>query len=327
MKVRGTNMSGLEFGDPPYPGTYGTTHTEGVTEDDADYFFQKKGMRVARIPFMWERVQQSLGGALDSAELGHLSTCVERVTSRCAMAIIEPHNFFQYTPIGGTTTYRVGSAEVTQAHFVDLWGRLADTYKTNSKVLFNLMNEPPGEPICTTEYWLESANAAIAEIRAHGAANKIVVPGNGYSGPHSWFADWYGTSNSDAMDGVVDSGNNFCIELHCYFDGDGSGSYPDGDITDVNIGVDRILPVTTWLRSKGLKGIVGEFGTPNTVYCQQAVTKFLNHIEANRDVWIGWQWWSAGPNWPEEYPLRLEPTGGPGASVDRPQMDWLEPYL
>src|SRR5262252_8897270 len=55
-------MSGLEFGGPPYPGTYGTTHTEGVTEDDADYFFQKKGMRVARIPFMWERVQQSLIG-------------------------------------------------------------------------------------------------------------------------------------------------------------------------------------------------------------------------------------------------------------------------
>lgn len=44
--------------------------------------------------------------------------------------------------------------------------------------------------------------------------------GNAWTGAHSWFQDWYGTPNSEVMDGIVDAGDNFVFEIHQYLDGD-----------------------------------------------------------------------------------------------------------
>ena len=83
------------------------------------------------------------------------------------------------------------------------------------------MNEPN---TMLTETWLSDANAGIAGIRAAGANQLILVPGNGWTGAHGWSQSYYGTSNSQVMTGVVDSANNFAFEVHQYFDGDYSGT-------------------------------------------------------------------------------------------------------
>jgi endoglucanase len=36
-----------------------------------------------------------------------------------------------------------------------------------------------------------------------------MVPGNGWTGAHSWFQAYYGTPNASVMSGIVDPGNNF----------------------------------------------------------------------------------------------------------------------
>jgi hypothetical protein len=74
--------------------------------------------------------------------------------------------------------------------------------------------------------------------------------------------------------------------------------------------------------TRGYRGFLGEFGAAANDTCSAAVDDLLDHLEANRDVWLGWAWWAAGPWW-GDYMFTLEPEDG----TDRPQMDVLEPHL
>src|SRR5690606_13126664 len=115
----------------------------------------------------------------------------------------------------------IGSSAVEVADFGDLWTRLANEYGDDPQVIFALMNEPNTMP---TEQWLTAANGGIAAIRTAGADNLILVPGNAWTGAHSWSQDWYGTPNAEVMAGVVDPGENYAIEVHQYLDADFSGT-------------------------------------------------------------------------------------------------------
>ena len=79
-------MAGGEFGAPaadptsgfsnPNPGTYGQAYhfDQQATFD----YLAARGIEVVRIPFRWERLQPTLGGRLDDAELGRLKAVVAR---------------------------------------------------------------------------------------------------------------------------------------------------------------------------------------------------------------------------------------------------------
>jgi endoglucanase len=88
-------------------------------------------------------------------------------------------------------------------------------------VIFGLMNEPHS---MATELWLNNANAAIAAIRSTGAENLVLVPGNAWTGAHSWNSNWYGTPNSTVMLNITDSLNNYAYEVHQYLDSNSSGN-------------------------------------------------------------------------------------------------------
>ena len=129
-------------------------------------------MNVFRIPFRWERLQRSLFAAFDGAESARLASVVAYATGHGAHVILDPHNYARY--YGAL----VGSGSVPNSAFADFWSRLAAQYKGNPRVIFGLMNEPHDMP---TEQWVAAANAAIAAIRAAGAQNLILVPGNGWT--------------------------------------------------------------------------------------------------------------------------------------------------
>ena len=57
IRYTGTNLAGAEFGDTVLPGTFGTNYTY-PTNAEVDYFVGK-GMNTFRVPFRWERLQQS----------------------------------------------------------------------------------------------------------------------------------------------------------------------------------------------------------------------------------------------------------------------------
>jgi len=72
------------------------------------------------------------------------------------------------------------------------------------------------------------------------------------------------------------------------------------------------------------RGFLGEFAGGNNSNCEQSIISALDYMQTNSDVWIGWSWWAAGPQW-GEYIFTLEPTNN--FTNDRPQMSWLLPFL
>jgi endoglucanase len=206
---------------------------------------------------------------------------------------------------------------VSQGSFADFWRRLAEHFSGNAKVIFGLMNEPHD---MTTELWLEDANAAISAIRTAGAPNLILVPGNGWTGAHSWTSSYYGTPNADVMKSVVDPLDDFAFEMHQYLDGDSSGTAES--CVSETIGSERMQSATAWLRQEGYRGFLGEFGGGRNPTCYGALDDLVSYLENNDDVWLGWTYWAAGPWW-GDYMFTIDPAGG----QDRPQMDVLETHL
>jgi endoglucanase len=307
--MRGVNLSVAEFGEKALPGVYDKDYAY-PTLAEVDYFKSKK-MNTLRVPFLWERLQPTLNQAFNATELKYLTDFINAATQKDMKVIVDPHNYARYRG------KLIGSSEVPVAAFADFWTRLANTFKNNSRVVFGLVNEPHTMP---TEDWLTAANAAAQAIRATGATNLILVPGNSWTGAHSWADNWYGTPNATVMLNFVDPGNNYAFEVHQYFDADNSGTVATCSTTK---GSEKLVKFTAWLASNNKKGFLGEFAGANNTTCQQAVQDALTYINNNSNYWIGWTWWAAGPWW-GNYMYSIEPPTGGG---DAPQMSWLTPYL
>lgn len=320
LAYRGVNLCGAEFGVDAWgvgalPGTFGSSYTyphptyaSGYTS--ADYFVGK-GVTTFRLPFRWERLEPRRGQAFDATELTRLKTTVRALLDKGAAVLLDPQNFARY----GTSV--IGSSEVPNEHFADFWGRLAIEFKANTNVLFGLINEPHDLP---TEQWVRAANAAIAAIRAQGATNLILVPGNGWTGAHAWTSSYYGTPNATALLSIVDPKNNYAFEVHQYLDTDSGGESPS--CVSATIGSERMAAFTRWLRANGKRGFLGEFGGGANTTCLAAIDDMLKHVEANADVYLGWTYWAGGPWW-GTYALSLEPRSG----TDAAQMKALLPHL
>jgi endoglucanase len=268
-------------------------------------------MNTFRVGFLWERLQPTAQGDFAPAYFASLNALVTYATGRGAKVVLNPANFARY--YGNT----IGSAQVPNLVFADFWRRLAQPLAANPRVMFNLVNEPNTMP---TEQWVSAANAAIAAIRAAGAPNVIIAPGNDWTGAYSWASSGYGTPNSVAMLNIVDPAANTVFEAHQYLDADSSGrSY---DCVSPTIGSERLAPFIAWLRANGKKGFIGEFAGGTSATCTAAVKDMLSAMMAASDVLEGWLWWAGGPWWGNS-PFSLEPTNG----QDQPQMALLRPFL
>src|SRR5690349_18786250 len=94
VQYTGVNLSGAEFGEGSLPGTYGSDYTY-PTQTEVDYF-KGKGMNILRLPFRWERLQQSLNAALDTSESNRLYSFVSAATAKGVYVILDPHNYARY---------------------------------------------------------------------------------------------------------------------------------------------------------------------------------------------------------------------------------------
>lgn len=310
VHYRGVNLSGAEFGSKQkIPGTFGTDYIYPGRRD-ADYFLGL-GMNTFRIPFKWERLQPALQQPLDSAELARLDQLVSHIVDSGAYALLDLHNYSRYQG-------RLVGSEVPREALADIWSRLAEHYRDQPRVLFGLMNEPHSMP---TDHWVANANAALAAIRAAGARNLVLVPGNAWSGAHSWHAERSGGSNAEAMQHLLDPGENYLIEAHQYLDSDSSGTR--ADCVSPEQAQRRLTGFTQWLREHGERGFLGEFGGGRSEECLAAITALLAHVEENGDVWAGWTYWSAGPWW-GDYHSTLSPTAD---GTERPQLAPLRRFL
>lgn len=312
LLYQGISLSGSEWAEKELPGVLGKNFDVPKVES-VDYF-KAKGLNLIRYPFRWERLQPTLNGDFDAAELARLRGFVDGALARGMTVLIDPHNYAEYRG------RKIGAPQVPVKAFADFWRRLALEYRGHPRVIYGLVNEPHD---MRTEAWVDAAQAAVDAIRVTGANNLITLPGNGWSGPHSWFQDWYGTPNAQVMLRVRDPLKNMIFEVHQYFDADYSGTKPE---CVPGHGAKQLREFSSWLRKSGQKALLGEFGSGHNPVCEAAVRSALQHLEANADVWVGWAWW-AGGIWRQhkaDSEMVLEPRAD---GSDMPQWVWLADFI
>ena len=307
--LAGVNLPVAAFGSH-VPGTFGKDYI--YPQPSTLDYFAGRGMKIIRLPVLWERLQHQLGGDLDGAEMERLDAVISYAGSKGMRVILDVHNYAAYH---GSV---IGTKSLPTSALGDLWRRIGERYKDNETVIFGLMNEPNSLP---TETWLEAANIAIAEIRRTGAKNLILVPGNGWTSALGWTGGDYGTPNGEVMLNVVDQADTYVYDVHQYFDSDHSGTH--ADCQSAEIGIETLAPFTQWAREHHKRGFLGEFGVGPSQTCLEALDRVLRYMAENSDVWIGWTYWAGGEWWPKDYFTNIQPDDG----QERPQMSVLEKYL
>ena len=254
---RGVNVAGAEFGAPSTAprassfsnqnrGVHGsqykwnglTTYSDGR---NTYQYMSAQGHLLARTPFRWERIQPTLGAALDSAELSLMESSVGAAQAAGMEIILDVHNYGAYylhdAVTGEGVRYSIGTPQVTFAHFADLWSRLAQVFNGYPGVIgYGLMNEPVEmtgvNGMSASDTWAAAAQQAANAIRAvsppPGAPHKWLIVGG-----YQWSGTWTLGSNHGGPF-ITDAQNKVIYEAHQYFDDNGSGQYAQPELTPVN---------------------------------------------------------------------------------------------
>ncbi|RSH78047.1 uncharacterized protein EHS24_002502 [Apiotrichum porosum] len=288
--VGGVNLAGCDFGMST-DGTSGTSYCPGTSQIS---HFVDQGANVFRLPVGWQYLMTSASStSLDGSQVSTFDTMLQAVTATGAYALIDIHNYARWN---GAI---IGQGGPTDAQFAKLWSLLATKYASNDKVIFGLMNEPHDVDINT---WATTCQTAVNAIRAAGATTQtILLPGN------SWdtASYWSGGNNAPMLDITDPSSSDkslLVLDVHKYFDSDGSGS----STTCTNNGLDLFTPLLTYLKTNNRKAFVSEFGGGNNDGCVSYVSEFLTYITANEDYFAGFTAWSAGA-FATDYTLSLTP--------------------
>lgn len=252
----GVAESGGEFGvwsatatpGTGLPGRFGVDYAF-INQSAIDIFVDKNHANLFRIAFLLERmcpVATGLGSTFNETHFDYYKAAVDYVTvTKGAYAILDPHNYMRYNdpssqPFSGSVIGNTSDVTAaTTAQFGQFWGQLASRFKDNEKVIFGLMNEPHD---MTSSLVLQNNQAAIDAIRASGAKNLIIMPGNSWTGGHAW--DQGSDTSAATMYKFTDPLNNTAIDIHEYLDVDFSG----GHTACVSDPATYLANVTAWLK-------------------------------------------------------------------------------
>lgn len=306
--LKGVNLAGAEFNGGKVPGVLNKDYVYPKPAD-IDYF-AALGANVIRLPFRWERIQPRLSGAFDPGELRHLRQTVALAKARGMCVILDVHNY------GAYRDRPIGSPEVPLEAFIQLWTRLAAEFDDTSSVALGLMNEPYRLPIAQ---WANTAQRTVDALRESGAGHLILVSGGRWSGVHEWRKSKGGTSNAAAFARFRDPLNRTWIEVHQYADPGYSGT---GRRCVRPAKFERMFDgLTRWAKANDQRLFLGEFGTPASPACLEALDAILAQTR-DESVWRGWTYWAAG-RWLGTYPLSASPRNG----RDAPQTGVLKKYF
>lgn len=161
--------------------------------------------------------------------------------------MLDIHNFARWD--GGI----IGQGGPADEQFVSLWTQLAQKYKGNDKVVFELMNEPHDLDI---KLWAATCQKAVTAIRQAGATTQmILLPGTNFNS-----AEFLVSSGSaEALTAITNpdgTTDGLIIDVHKYLDEDNSGTHRPCTTDNV----ESFRTVAEYLRSKGRKGLVSETG-------------------------------------------------------------------
>lgn len=307
--LRGANLSGAEVNGSKLPGRLNYDYIYPTLADLT--YFQQIGATAIRLPVRWERLQPTILGALSPTEIGYIRATLSAASALDLCVILDVHNY------GAYRGNAIGSANVPERAFADLWLRLHAAFPDPKHLAFGLMNEPSKLSIAA---WARIAQQTVTQLRLKGSRHLILVPGGRWSGAHDWFLVSGGISNADAFSGFQDSARNFVIEMHQYVDSDYSGSHYSDCIAP-----DRLRAilgkVDAWARANKMKLFLGEFGVAATPACLADLDAMLASMN-DHSIWRGWTYWAAG-RWWGSYPFSIQPNNGVAAA----QTAVLRKYL
>ncbi|KAJ7202139.1 endoglucanase 1 [Mycena pura] len=313
----GVNESGGEFGVFGTPGTglpgrFGVNYAF-INKSTVDIFVDQEKINFFRVTFLMERMcplEFGLGSKFNETYFDEYADAVNYITlQKEAYALIDPHNYMRYNDpssqpfsgsvIGNTTD----PTAATTRQFEEFWNELARRFVHNPRVVFGINNEPHDMP---TQLVLENNQAAINGIRAAGAQQLILAPGNGFTGGHAW-TQVTGNGDepsSDFLNMLHDPARNTAIDVHEYLDIDFSGGHDEC----TQPAPSNLANLTTWLQENHLKAVISEFGGGNNQNCFDFINEMLTYLAAN-DEYIGWSIWAAGPIWGTSSPCCGADTG------------------
>ncbi len=290
-------------------------------------------------------------GALHTGYASFISSVLEAHAAVGARCILDLHNYgryrdFLWQPDGSVrgltlpadpllrpyTTDRsqvqerifalASGATLTQAHFNDVWARIARQWKDHPGLGgYGLMNEPhdlpaPGGIVASSggedlRIWPRFAQAAIHTIRGIDGFTPIYVSGNSWNSAMS-----LATHNP----GYPLQGSKLVYEVHLYLDALSNGNAFDFD-TEVaknfsagfgvgpihmGTGADRLRLATQWAASKGVRLALTEIGMP--IDDPRWQDMFERTLALARAQGVEVYSWMGGSHWPiRNFPINHVP--------------------
>jgi endoglucanase len=299
----GVNIAGFDFGCT-IDGTCTTKWTnpgsKGISQ--MQHFYKDDKLNIFRLPIGWQTlVNNQLGGNLDSNVIAQYDTLMQGCLATGATCIIDVHNYARWN---GKI---IGQGGPTNAQFADLWSKIAAKYKSQTKIIFGLMNEPHDLQM---SQWADSVQAAVTAIRAAGATSQLLLlPGTDFTS-----AGTFVQNSAPYLSKVKDSDGTttkLIYDVHRYLDTDNSGTHTECVTDHVS---DSFEPLAAYLRQNGRKAILSEIGGGNTASCEQYMCNTIASINKNSDVYLGYTAWSAGA-FDSKYELTLVPNGNQDTSL------------
>ena len=340
----GLNMAGAEFAQEKEPGTYGQDYawpnevqgnSSGVELD----YFARKNLKLARLPFRWERMQDNPFGNLNEFNVAKFLTFLRQAKERGFKVLPDCHNYGRYY-VGGTLKI-IGSEDsnlnIDESALGDFWRRLIPRVQ-NAGLMdviygWDIMNEPFGLGVGQSnsdavgqQRWYNICQNTINAIRTVDVSKPIFIPGYQYSPSYNW------TYYSDNLKNLYDPNYNLIYEAHLYFDADHSGTYTrGGDFyaetgDDYDRGVKGLSDFESWLRANGKRGFLGEFSVGRGTDWAELFKRFLNRLKNNdSDIIVGATYWASSPYLSNQGNENIEPDHNYGDFninnwTDKPQM-------
>jgi aryl-phospho-beta-D-glucosidase BglC (GH1 family) len=306
---RGISVAGAEF-----------SASNVIWEDPASFpFLASRGIRLVRLPFLWESMQPTLSGALSSSVLNGLKTTVRAADDAGVKVILDVHNYAKFNNV----FYRQAGGP-DQDDFIDLWQRLSDVFRDDIAVVgYGLMNEPRDIPtvggVTGNEMWKQAQQAALNAIRAKDDSTCVLV--SGYTA--GAMGGWLNATSGQPLPYIKDPADNFRWEAHHYWDSNGgrynlsytqelanTASWGTGD-TVVKKTMFELDQWIRWLKDQGQRGYIGEFGWPSSdgpfpadaAAWDNVGSLYLQRI-AEEDPDLIWTTaWATGSRWSDGYEL------------------------
>lgn len=321
VQLHGVNSSGSEFAcnEGGAEGT-GFAVLAGPLDEPSTYVaMQKWNINAVRVPLneqCWLGINNVKPDFSGPVYREAIKTVVQQIQAAGMVAIVDLH---RNSPGTFSTSNRGQEVMPDADHSPAFWTSVAETFKNQRNVFFDLFNEPhPSDTQADRQSdrwgwkcWLEGCNHSrladgtvvawksvgmqklIDVVRATGATNPVIVNGNG------WSADLNGFLAS----GVHDPAGQMIAGIHTY---DFSGpKFPDMWTSDNGGPVKEVAAV--------YPVIVGEIGYSNSTGPVRYLDKALPFLDSVGVSYLVWTW---NP-WQDNFGLISDWSGTPEAGQGR----------